>query len=43
MAPPRAIADELCGGRLLVLGGGGYALTNVAKGWATVVEMLLEP
>ncbi len=38
----RALADETAEGRLLVLGGGGYDLTNVARGWTTVVETLLE-
>jgi acetoin utilization protein AcuC len=37
----RAIADELAGGRLLVLGGGGYALDSVAKGWVHVVKGLI--
>jgi acetoin utilization protein AcuC len=37
----RALAQEVAQGRLLVLGGGGYDLDNVSKGWATVVEGLL--
>lgn len=37
----RAIADESAEGRLLVLGGGGYDLENVAAGWSAVVEALL--
>ncbi len=37
----RAIADDCAEGRLLVLGGGGYELSSVAGGWATVVEALL--
>ena len=37
----RSLATECAEGRLLVLGGGGYDLTNVARGWATVVEALL--
>ena len=39
----RDLAHECAEGRLLVLGGGGYDLRNVARGWATVVEGLLAP
>lgn len=38
----RALADELCGGRLLVLGGGGYNRENLAAGWCAVVAALLD-
>jgi acetoin utilization protein AcuC len=36
-----ALADESAGGRLLVLGGGGYELEGTKRGWCTVVEALL--
>lgn len=36
------LADCYAGGRLLALGGGGYNLDNIAAGWNTVVEALLE-
>lgn len=36
------IADAYCQGRLLALGGGGYALENVARAWCMVVQALLE-
>lgn len=36
----RALADRNCGGRLLSMGGGGYALANIAAGWTAVVEEL---
>lgn len=36
-----ALADELCDGRLLALGGGGYNLSNIAEAWCTVVETLV--
>ena len=35
------LADRYAGGRLLVLGGGGYNLHNIAAGWNAVVEALL--
>jgi len=35
------LADRYAGGRLLVLGGGGYNLQNIAAGWNAVVEALL--
>jgi acetoin utilization protein AcuC len=38
----RRVADEFADGRLLVLGGGGYDIDNVSKGWAAVVSALLE-
>lgn len=37
----RALADELCGGRLLATGGGGYNRANLAAAWCAVVENLL--
>lgn len=36
------IAEELCGGRLLVLGGGGYDHANLAAAWTAVVRALIE-
>lgn len=38
----RALADEVCDGRLLVMGGGGYNLSNIAKTWTAVVSAMLE-
>jgi acetoin utilization protein AcuC len=35
------MANELCLGRLMVFGGGGYNLHNIAQGWSTVLEELL--
>ena len=37
-----AIADKYCQGRLLAMGGGGYALENLAQGWNAVVRALIE-
>ena len=37
-----ALADELCGGRFVVMGGGGYDRANLAATWCAVVEVLLE-
>ena len=34
------IADDYADGRLLVLGGGGYELDNVGRGWTEVVRAL---
>jgi acetoin utilization protein AcuC len=34
------LANELCAGRLMVFGGGGYDLRNIARGWSTVLEEL---
>lgn len=39
----RALADELCGGRLVALGGGGYDLGNIGRGWTAVVRELVDP
>lgn len=37
------LADELCGGRLMAFGGGGYDLNNLAAGWCAVLgEMAKE-
>lgn len=35
------LADKMCGGRLLALGGGGYKLENLSAAWCAVVEMLV--
>ncbi len=37
----RQLANEMCDGRLLAMGGGGYNLGNIAAGWSAVVEALL--
>jgi acetoin utilization protein AcuC len=37
-----AVADELCEGRIVATGGGGYDRSNLAAAWCTVVEVLLE-
>ena len=31
------LADELCGGRIMAFGGGGYSLKNLAVGWCAVL------
>ena len=36
-----ALSHELCSGRLVALGGGGYVPQNCAKAWTAVVEGLL--
>jgi acetoin utilization protein AcuC len=38
----REIADTYCGGKLLVMGGGGYNLDNIARAWTAVVHTLSE-
>ena len=38
----RALADELCRGRIVATGGGGYHRANLAAAWCAVVEALLE-
>jgi acetoin utilization protein AcuC len=35
------LADKLGHGRVLALGGGGYNLENIARGWNAVVEQLI--
>lgn len=35
------LADEFCSGRLLVMGGGGYSLENIAKTWTAVIAAML--
>jgi len=35
------LANELCAGRLMAFGGGGYRLANIAQGWTAVLEELL--
>ena len=36
----RLLADEMCGGRLLAFGGGGYDLDNLAAAWSAVLKEL---
>jgi acetoin utilization protein AcuC len=36
----RKLADEVCGGRLMAFGGGGYALRNLAAAWTAVLAEL---
>jgi len=36
-----AIADELCQGRVVATGGGGYDRGNLARAWTAVVEAML--
>lgn len=36
------LADELCNGRIVAMGGGGYNRDNLAAAWCAVVEALLE-
>lgn len=36
------LANRHCRGRLLVLGGGGYNLSNIGAAWSAVVEAMLE-
>ena len=37
-----ALADELCQGRVLAMGGGGYNRRNLALAWTSVVTAFLE-
>ncbi|MEM3538627.1 MAG: acetoin utilization protein AcuC [Nitrososphaerales archaeon] len=37
-----SISHEICDGRIIALGGGGYNLDNVAKAWIEVVKGLLD-
>jgi acetoin utilization protein AcuC len=37
-----ALAEQFCDGRMLVWGGGGYSLRNLAAAWSNVVEGLLD-
>ena len=36
-----AYANEHCAGRLLALGGGGYNLENISKGWTAVTKSMV--
>jgi len=36
----RRLADEMCGGRLMAFGGGGYDLKNLAAAWTAVLGEL---
>ena len=37
----RRLADEVCDGRIVAMGGGGYDRDNLAAAWCAVVEALL--
>ncbi|CAK0781011.1 acetoin utilization protein AcuC [Gammaproteobacteria bacterium] len=37
-----AVAEDLCEGRLVATGGGGYNLSNIARGWTAILRSLLE-
>lgn len=37
-----ALAERHCDGRILAMGGGGYALPNIARAWTAVVEAFLD-
>ena len=37
----KALANKHCQGRLVALGGGGYQLENIARGWCAVVAELV--
>jgi acetoin utilization deacetylase AcuC-like enzyme len=39
----RALADDLCGGRMVFVLEGGYAPSGLAEGTAAVLDVLLEP
>lgn len=36
------LADEHCEGRIVAMGGGGYNLDNLARGWTAVVKSFVE-
>jgi acetoin utilization protein AcuC len=36
------LADELCEGRLVAMGGGGYDLKNLSQAWCAVVKSFIE-
>ena len=36
------LADRVAGGRIVAMGGGGYNLNNLARGWCAVVRGLLD-
>lgn len=36
----RGLADDMCGGRLMAFGGGGYTLPNLAAAWTAVLAEL---
>jgi len=38
----RALADDICHGRIVATGGGGYNRANLAAAWCAVVEALLD-
>lgn len=36
------LANELCGGKFIAMGGGGYNHSNIAKTWTAVVKSMVE-
>lgn len=36
------LAEEFCQGRILAMGGGGYNLDNIARGWCAVVQAFID-
>lgn len=36
------LADRIAGGRVVAMGGGGYNLQNIARGWCAVIRGLLD-
>jgi len=36
------IADQQTNGRMVVLGGGGYSISNIKRAWITIIEELLK-
>jgi len=36
------LADQVCQGRLLAMGGGGYNRDNLAKAWTAVINAFIE-
>lgn len=36
------VANDLCDGRLLAMGGGGYNRENLANGWCAVIEAMIQ-
>ena len=39
----RSLADDVCGGRLVLILEGGYAATGLREGTDAVLDVLLEP
>jgi len=38
----KVLANRVCDGRLITLGGGGYNLDNLASAWTAVIAALLD-